>query len=156
MRKGHTLFSVMVMAAGCCSPDVAEIPIYELPVVTNLEVGMDRSMVASKLPRCTTDGNGGLLYDTTLADGTRIEAYIQIDGDLLSNVQIDFIPSDQVASDSLFANLVRHYDKSSGKALRDGDYLIWTRGTMALELADESATYGTPHVSLTLYPTFSR
>lgn len=157
MRKRHFLFGVMMMVvAGCGSGTSNDMAVSDLSVVKGLEAGMARPAVATLLPSSTDDGLGGLTYDTTLADGTRIEAALQFENDGLSNAQIDLIPTDAVATDSLLARLNRHFERSCGPAVRSGDYLTWARGNTAIELADETATYGTPHVSLTLYPTFSR
>lgn len=157
MRKRHFLFGVIMMAlAGCGNEAGTGTAVPDLPIVNGLEAGMARSAVTTLLPSSTDDGLGGLAYDTTLADGTRIEAALQFENGGLSNAQINLIPADAVATDSLLAQFNRHFDRSHGAAVRDGDYLTWTHGNTAIELADESATYGSPHVSLTLYPTFSR
>ena len=157
MRIRQFLFGVMLLAvAGCGGDGSTDVAVPELAVVKGIEAGMARAAVTTLLPSSTDDGTGGLAYDTTLADGTRIEASLQFEDDGLSNAQIDLIPTDAVATDSLLAQLNRHFDHNCGPAGRSGDYLTWARGNTAIELADETATYGTPHLSLTLYPTFSR
>lgn len=151
MKKAFVFVTVTLIAA-CGEPkvDIAA-EVLASPVFNASELGMTVTQIQAMYPTAQPDGAGGLLFDTTYADGTTLSIGFTFENDALTALQADLAPQHQNLSDTINARLSRSLSMRFGKASAEGDYLSWQSPQGLADVADESALYKSPHLSFTLY-----
>lgn len=152
MRKVLALYTSIGLITACSEPKT-DLPAIVLssPVFSASKLGMNTTQIQNMYPTAQPDGAGGLLFDTTYADGTTLSISFSFEDESLASVQADLAPSDQASADTIKARLARQLVQLYGNPQQEGDFLSWRTPHGLTDVADESSLFGRPHVSFTLY-----